>query len=304
MKNISEILNNNTAIFDAVHRLIAFKFNDEIFHIDLTEGDLEDSWNFIETKDGQGYDFNFSWEEGTLDKPSMCLYEYNEGQNCLGENISFSIVKVDGTEKDYFSPDKFKTLSDFLISQRVITPKSFEKNYGDVMEDNVREVFMFGGFYVEGLKDKKYHLIIGRDSYLSENLREMITILWDDFAKWELGLTSKEAYYDLDIRAKFLLDQLGYECSLDEVELEKLNPEQQKKVNYLLRQFDEAGLDVQEKNRTYRVMAKVTTYCYLDVVAKSQEEAIELGEKADGGDFLSQDDGGEWNVYDAQLQEA
>jgi len=50
------------------------------------------------------------------------------------------------------------------------------------------------------------------------------------------------------------------------------------------------------KTETYRVLAKTTTYCYIDVVATSQEEAEEMGQKIDGGDFITEDDSG-WEIY-------
>lgn len=50
--------------------------------------------------------------------------------------------------------------------------------------------------------------------------------------------------------------------------------------------------------KTYRVLATMETDLYLDVEANSKEEAIEIAEAADGGDFI-EDGGGSWNVYDA-----
>lgn len=50
-----------------------------------------------------------------------------------------------------------------------------------------------------------------------------------------------------------------------------------------------------EKN-TYRVVAKVTTYCFLEVVAETEQNAIEIAEKTDGGDFISQENEGEFEI--------
>lgn len=51
--------------------------------------------------------------------------------------------------------------------------------------------------------------------------------------------------------------------------------------------------------KTFRVFAEVTTSCYLDVEAETEEEALAIGQDADGGEFTTQDDDGYWDVYSA-----
>lgn len=101
-------MENNTAIFSAIEKTITFKFLDEEFKVDLTEGDLHDSWNGITTKAGVVYDFNFSWEEDT--EPSMELYStYKEGEFLRtnhGDDHTFTIVEQIGNFKDYFGYEK------------------------------------------------------------------------------------------------------------------------------------------------------------------------------------------------------
>ena len=41
------------------------------------------------------------------------------------------------------------------------------------------------------------------------------------------------------------------------------------------------------------------TDLYLNVEASSREEAMEIAQNTDGGDFI--EDGGSWNVYDAAV---
>lgn len=49
----------------------------------------------------------------------------------------------------------------------------------------------------------------------------------------------------------------------------------------------------------YRVWAKMTNYCYLDVEADTIDEAEEIAEDADGGDFINSDEG-DWEImYDS-----
>lgn len=56
------------------------------------------------------------------------------------------------------------------------------------------------------------------------------------------------------------------------------------------------------KTKTFRIFAKVTSYCYHDVEAKSIEQAEELvqqqidDEDLDAGDFIPCDKGGEFTV--------
>ncbi len=47
----------------------------------------------------------------------------------------------------------------------------------------------------------------------------------------------------------------------------------------------------------YRVWAKMSTYCYLDVQAGSEAEAERIALDADGGDFITGDDG-DWEILD------
>jgi hypothetical protein len=46
------------------------------------------------------------------------------------------------------------------------------------------------------------------------------------------------------------------------------------------------------KKKTFRVYAKVITYCYIDIDAKTKEEAEDIAMDTDGGDFVNQDESG------------
>ena len=52
------------------------------------------------------------------------------------------------------------------------------------------------------------------------------------------------------------------------------------------------------EKRVYRVRAKMTNECYIDVMAGSGEEAYDIGRNTDGGEFLRDDDmfSGSWEV--------
>ncbi len=54
----------------------------------------------------------------------------------------------------------------------------------------------------------------------------------------------------------------------------------------------------------YRVWAKMTTYSYLDVEAESPDEAFNIAKETDGGEFISSEEGGDWEVDpDNNIQE-
>lgn len=50
---------------------------------------------------------------------------------------------------------------------------------------------------------------------------------------------------------------------------------------------------------TYRVWAKTVSYCYLDIDADSEENALRVAEETDGGEFIPTEDG-DWEImYDS-----
>lgn len=53
--------------------------------------------------------------------------------------------------------------------------------------------------------------------------------------------------------------------------------------------------------KTYRVLAEVTTMCYLDIEAKDKDDALDYARyAADGGDFVSKSSGGGFEVLGEQ----
>ena len=54
--------------------------------------------------------------------------------------------------------------------------------------------------------------------------------------------------------------------------------------------------------KTYRVNASYMSYCYVDVQAESEDEAIDLAGEMDGGDFTpDSSSGGDWEIDSAEL---
>lgn len=51
--------------------------------------------------------------------------------------------------------------------------------------------------------------------------------------------------------------------------------------------------------KTYKVIAKLTTYFYEHVEAKDQDEAYAIAKEMDGGAFIPVDQGvgGDWDIY-------
>lgn len=57
--------------------------------------------------------------------------------------------------------------------------------------------------------------------------------------------------------------------------------------------------------KIFKVWAKCTSYCWLDVEADNKEEAEEIAENTDGGDFeqpIDSDDG-DWEIVDTMTKE-
>ena len=55
--------------------------------------------------------------------------------------------------------------------------------------------------------------------------------------------------------------------------------------------------------KKYRIHASYTVYCSLEVDAENADEAREMAQEADGGDFDS-DEHGDWNIDDViELEE-
>lgn len=51
--------------------------------------------------------------------------------------------------------------------------------------------------------------------------------------------------------------------------------------------------------KKFRVFAEVSNRCYIDVNATTEDEAMALAENIDGGDFISDEQSGDWKVYQA-----
>ena len=49
--------------------------------------------------------------------------------------------------------------------------------------------------------------------------------------------------------------------------------------------------------KTYRVWAKIISYAYLDVDAEDEDEAWEVADRTDGGEFTPTHDG-DWELLD------
>lgn len=103
-------MKNNQGILNLTEKKIYFKFANEDFVMDLTEGDLFDSWNAFETADGVVRDLNFTWDGySENDKPYLTVYGLtkDEGDNEFwstnwDDSTSIKLIKVIGTEGEYF----------------------------------------------------------------------------------------------------------------------------------------------------------------------------------------------------------
>lgn len=106
-------MKKNTAILNTITKLINFNFNGEEFEVDLKEGDLEDSWNAIITKDEEVFDVNFTWEEvepkdeKIYGKPYFTVYGLSDNgdgtwSTDTNNSTSIKIVEIIGDKNQYY----------------------------------------------------------------------------------------------------------------------------------------------------------------------------------------------------------
>jgi hypothetical protein len=63
------------------------------------------------------------------------------------------------------------------------------------------------------------------------------------------------------------------------------------------------NLEPPKEKGLYRVFARISGRCYLDVEASSEDEAMTIGVETDGGDFIDMEKGGGWQVESAEKLE-
>jgi hypothetical protein len=95
----------NTGIFDAIKKIIHFEFLNEEFTVDLTDGDLDDSWSSIETKKGEIFDTNF-WVDDIKPKFYFSIYEVKNGHIDTSASHRIDIVEMIGISEDYFGKEE------------------------------------------------------------------------------------------------------------------------------------------------------------------------------------------------------
>ena len=65
--------------------------------------------------------------------------------------------------------------------------------------------------------------------------------------------------------------------------------------------------EIQESlpEKTFRIHAKFESHCYIDIKAKTQEDAYEIASEMDGGDFISNEErSGNWGIYECEDMDA
>ena len=89
-------------ILNCKEKKVCFTYKKQKFVVDLTEGDLHDSWNSITLEDGSIIDFNFSWQKDC--SPALTLYAVDENNTTdFFDEYQIEISLVIGTMADYFN---------------------------------------------------------------------------------------------------------------------------------------------------------------------------------------------------------
>lgn len=55
--------------------------------------------------------------------------------------------------------------------------------------------------------------------------------------------------------------------------------------------------------KKFRVHAEVISFCYIDIEAETAEEANEIADGKDGGDFITDDTGGDFVIQKSMTSE-
>jgi hypothetical protein len=108
----------NKALLNCLSKEVILTYNNQEFLVDLSEGDLHDSWNGITLENGTVKYFNFSWEDAVGnefdEKPSIWLYEVLEDGYTNHSNYDIIDVEIiEGTKKDYFKDFKIIESQEF-----------------------------------------------------------------------------------------------------------------------------------------------------------------------------------------------
>lgn len=121
-----------------------------------------------------------------------------------------------------------KTLHEFQALRMELTPEQHLKKYPnsspiiDWDEEYINSVELFydyDGYYIEKLKNGSIILNVERSSYLGE-LEELEQCLWD-WAKFQYGIDTDDLEEDMHERSREWLDENGFSCSLDEIDIEE-----------------------------------------------------------------------------------
>lgn len=154
-------MKKNTALLDCVNKLITFNFNDEIFTVDIKEGDLHDSWNSITDKNGVIWDFNFTWEDSKYDpKPHLTIYglhEPNEDGSLSTNWDESTTIKIGKADKDtFFKEERFRYIFDATspITCRVYNDKDEEVFKSKSFNKSCDEL------YLRNLSGVKHYMIL------------------------------------------------------------------------------------------------------------------------------------------------
>lgn len=141
-----------------------------------------------------------------------------------------------------------RNLKYYLENTRIITPEiAFEKmpTLANGLPFCKMKIFIECGFddnrdgWVIGIQGDEFIVTHPTPPFFLtyDNLTDAVTELYDEFILLIGDVTPMEYENELHERAKELIDELGYSCSLDEIPLDVLNDKYQKRVTHLLNQF-------------------------------------------------------------------
>ena len=99
------------ALLNTKLKTISFTFKDELFTVDLKEGDLHDNWDTIQLSNGIMYDTNFTWDL----KPQLSLYRRENENQQYDDMTNINDITIVGTKADYFDLEFDNSSSVFIL---------------------------------------------------------------------------------------------------------------------------------------------------------------------------------------------
>ena len=152
--------------------------------------------------------------------------------------------------------------------------------------------------YEYGIIDKFAEKILADEDRKEVMICQMSADILSDIIEDPKGFHVKHSSEDFDDGIGYHPDDLEYDHRMTEYITQVYSdPTVRTKVM--------GEVHVEMPIKTFRMHAKFESHSYIDIKAKTQDEAYEIARDMDGGDFISNEErDGSWEVYECEDMEA